>query len=761
MAAPARNRTSSRGVPLWLEPPQTNLLFNSHAQAQLAPYEPARTTLHFTFGSAVMMDFVKNWLHFAKKSGLTPYLIGAADTGTRDYCASAGVASAAIDPRLDVWTYQRKKQSEVTDDALGKTQWQYFRHHNSDFLGMGLVKVAFLWELLSSGLDVLISDLDVVWLNDGWKRWMTWREPSQPPVPEAGLMAMADLLVTTDELNTERDAQGGRAAELNTGVVYLRAGAGARAMVQMWRESMLRLSKHRAKSQLTENDNDQSLFNQIVHGGDVTDSFASGLAAYLQAAGLPELPPAQHKEIAARTRRIFRTRAKARPCLPTESCDAVPFTFATLPIRPFSSGHTWFNQGVQEMEGHELPQHMPVNVHFTFQFGDTPKYPHGKRQRAREAGLWAVDPPEYFTQGVYVALRGPAYSAAEQASVYRRFPEWSPQRHMFMDAPQRQAVRDLLGLASTFDEPARRGVTVLPKFYCHCDRYWNFLTRCRIPFVPKMKLPFGCPMDSLYLTDRWNDKGVLYREHTFLANPNVPRALRENKVLLSVADAGAARTSGPDNATHVEVAYGTPMNDVKAAVLAANPAVRVVEVSAEHLRRLCRWLGSTQKQKAFNSLMRYVLTESSRYCPNEDHGGYGAPGFNWQNPFTAYNCTWGFRAPAEYPEQRACGADDPATIATRGSPGSAAAGPTLEERSNSTTCPRQMLCDHNVDPNGRVTREITRCNIEGYNGLSPAFKPIADAMLAKMPGGRCPYPPLDVPGPGPGFDRVGHWVGPT
>ena len=78
----------------------------------------------------------------------------------------------------------------------------------------------------------------------------------------------------------------------------------------------------------------------------------------------------------------------------------------------------------------------------------------------------------------------------------------------------------------------------------------------------------------------------------------------------------------------------------------------------------------------------------------------------------------------------------------------------MEERSNSTTCPRQMLCDHNVDPNGRVTREITRCNIEGYNGLSPAFKPIADAMLAKMPGGRCPYPPLDVPVAG----RSRHWM---
>ena len=40
-----------------------------------------------------------------------------------------------------------------------------------------------------------------------------------------------------------------------------------------------------------------------------------------------------------------------------------------------------------------------------------------------------------------MALDGPAYTDEQQAAVYRRFPEWSPQRHMFMDAPQRQAVR--------------------------------------------------------------------------------------------------------------------------------------------------------------------------------------------------------------------------------------------------------------------------------------------------------------------------------
>ena len=36
--------------------------------------------------------------------------------------------------------------------------------------------------------------------------------------------------------------------------------------------------------------------------------------------------------------------------------------------------------------------------------------------RTREAALWAVDPPEYFTEGVYVAIAGPTYTAEQQAS---------------------------------------------------------------------------------------------------------------------------------------------------------------------------------------------------------------------------------------------------------------------------------------------------------------------------------------------------------
>lgn len=122
-------------------------------------------------------------------------------------------------------------------------------------------QVAFLWELLSLGFSVLISDLDVVWLNGEWRRWMLW-ESEAKTLPQAQLISLADILVSTDELSASRDADGGRPSrmsDLNTGVVYLRATNGSKAMVQQWRQQML---AQKERKDLNENVNDQSLFNQ-------------------------------------------------------------------------------------------------------------------------------------------------------------------------------------------------------------------------------------------------------------------------------------------------------------------------------------------------------------------------------------------------------------------------------------------------------------------------------------------------------------------
>ena len=618
-------------LPSWLLPNGSALAFNDHAQTTLASLEPRRTTLHFTFGSAVMMDFVKNWLHFVRKAMVgQPLLVGAADAPLLKQCNELRVPAAGIVPELDVWTYERRpKRAELYEM---KSEWKYFRHHNSDFLEMGLVKVAFLWELLSIGFNVLISDLDVVWLNGHWQRWMTWTDLANPPVPEAALLGAADVLVTTDELDSQRDAQGKISGyghlELNTGVVYFRNTKGSLAMVQSWRKAML---AQKGRQDLDENVNDQSLFNQVVRGEELQPSAYASWRASLLAEGVV-VPAGAFSNLPPNVRRVHQSPRAFPPCLESpraftgvagrRSCEKVAFTFGTLPIRPFTGGHTWFNQNVQSMDGFEKPQNQPITVHFTFQFGDTGDYPHGKRQRAREAGLWVVDPPEYFTEGIFISLKGQSTTEEDQKAVYKRFPEWSPQRHMFMDAPQRQAVRDLLALAT-----ATGGIMVLPKLWCHCDRYWGFLRRCRMPMIQSMGLPFGCPMDSLYDTHRWNLKGVKFREHTFLDNPNVPAEMSENVVTVTVAAAGESQPSpeGEVTRTRVHLPYATPLSAVKAAVLKANPSVRVIQIANADLRRLCRWLGSRQQQDDFNQLTMYILTESSRYCPEEDHGGCTCP----------------------------------------------------------------------------------------------------------------------------------------
>ena len=144
--------------------------------------------------------------------------------------------------------------------------------------------MAFLWELLSAGFSVLISDLDVVWLNGHWQRWMTWADAAAPPVREASLIALADVLVTTDELDHAADAKGRRPStgqDLNTGVVHFRAGPGALAMVQQWRKAML---ARKGDKNLNENVNDQSLFNQVVRGNELE---GARLAQWLAASNAP------------------------------------------------------------------------------------------------------------------------------------------------------------------------------------------------------------------------------------------------------------------------------------------------------------------------------------------------------------------------------------------------------------------------------------------------------------------------------------------
>lgn len=194
-----------------------NLRLNEPARRLFGSLRPATTpVIHFTFGSGAMLDFLRNWLHYVRRAGLEPAVAGAADAQMLAACSKEGIAALGIVEGLDVWTYERSAAAKTVVQE-GAAEWKYYRHHKSSFLELGLVKAAFLWELVSLGhalllsrprwrghpghvqpaalvgYDVLISDLDVVWLSAGWERWMTYRVPHSPPLREAELLAMADV----------------------------------------------------------------------------------------------------------------------------------------------------------------------------------------------------------------------------------------------------------------------------------------------------------------------------------------------------------------------------------------------------------------------------------------------------------------------------------------------------------------------------------------------------------------------------------------
>ena len=167
-APPIETQRELQAPTPWSPPAWSNLEANFPAALVLGAADPATTTLHFTFGSASMMQFFRNWLHFVKNVGIAPVVIGAADKQMYVQCTAESIAAIAIAPGLDVWNYTRTKKNESTVVQEGKSEWKYYRHHKSSFLEIGLVKAAFLWELLCLGYDVLISDLDIVWLSPVW-----------------------------------------------------------------------------------------------------------------------------------------------------------------------------------------------------------------------------------------------------------------------------------------------------------------------------------------------------------------------------------------------------------------------------------------------------------------------------------------------------------------------------------------------------------------------------------------------------------------
>lgn len=232
-----------------------HLQLNEHARKLWAcsASSSAPPLVMLTFGSNSMKDFLLNWVAHVKRLEQKLYLVGALDAQLEQLCHERGIPAATISNEV--------LESMGAQKLGAGAAHQYYRYAPGTFLRMGLIKQVFIRQMLLGGLDAMVSDVDVAWLASPWPL-VRYGDATQPAVrPSARLTALADVVLSVDQVQQYMDTDRHRwhvDSELNTGVAFFRASAGALAVLDDWREAM-------AKAIAKGNPNhDQYWLNQVL-----------------------------------------------------------------------------------------------------------------------------------------------------------------------------------------------------------------------------------------------------------------------------------------------------------------------------------------------------------------------------------------------------------------------------------------------------------------------------------------------------------------
>ncbi len=301
-----------------------------------------------------------------------------------------------------------------------------------------------------------MSDVDVVWLASPWPLVRYAKDGTPPVRPEAALLALADVVLSVDQVQQYMDSDKYRwhiDSELNTGVIFFRNSPGGVAVLDEWKTSM------QSAIRSGNPNHDQFWLNQVLQPRGGPNGFddlkkdggararwlpsqlthvaggGNGAAAKLAAAADPKDPKLR---AIFRFRKPFKIEGGAGG--PFFAQNATP-TVGTFPIAQVSNGHTFFVQKLHEIVGVK-----PVAVHTTYQYGDATTYAYGKRERLRDMKLWARDPPSYYEEGSYLQLLSPIarQTAPDRAELLEQeviFPEHCVKSHLRVSAMQRQLLQ--------------------------------------------------------------------------------------------------------------------------------------------------------------------------------------------------------------------------------------------------------------------------------------------------------------------------------
>ncbi|GJP47998.1 hypothetical protein CLOM_g7239 [Closterium sp. NIES-68] len=413
--------------------------------AALARMDKRRPVM-MTIANAAFHDMLLNWWFHVAESARIPenVLVGALDRGTAELCRERGI------PHIQLRT------GLPSDD---------FRADAATFQRMGACKTALVAAVLERARDVLLSDTDVAWLRDphgelyhGAMRHadvMVSSDSLSHANDEASLRA--DPLADSDEEDgwfsraTPRGKEVfGNAYEhaLNTGVLLLRACPVTLDLALAWHHAMRTKGASEGWESLW---GDQHAFNLLLRyqmfpirvvtaplqlpssttttGTTGTTSGATGGGTSQQQGHTTVTNGASQHGMATLGGPVDELSGRSVASNRVIWAFNARLRVAILPLALVPNGHVFFVQQLHRQHRQNGQQQQPVSqqqqqqqqeqeqwqqqqqqqrmrlppplaVHNTFQF----HHALGKAARFREAGLWAVDPPEYYSDGNYVSM---------------------------------------------------------------------------------------------------------------------------------------------------------------------------------------------------------------------------------------------------------------------------------------------------------------------------------------------------------------------
>lgn len=462
---------------------------------------PNGALIAVTFSDSKMLSMVVNWsVHLRKVK--VPHLVGALDNETREILTKNSIKNFRV---------------FLPDELDGGSG-----HSSDNWKRFAMLRITNVRNLLELGYDVLMSDADVVWVNDprgylqcGWSDTEKTKDTLKTKTTHpCTAIAHADVMVSSDNLSPKSDAREGatyaRCGVFNTGIVFLKHNANAKAFAKAWLAHLSATDKSNRFSQLT---SDQQVFNAMTRKQGVWP----GLELWVGGSGGD-----------GSEQLVYPTRVLTAS-LGGESFDGVStFNLGILPVATFQPGHVGFLQRVDTMEvnefrnvystssgsGDELkPSITPYCVHATYTFdGSTAA---AKRLRFAEVGLWskeadAVGTGEQSEENGNDSKRYLTYDALQSikhANVDITKPDIG--NHLLLGSVQLANLRDAIAIAKTL-----KRTLAIPRPTCVCDKVWGghdniFNFQCHYPGSANSKhVPGVCPLDHFISPSGLREQGV-------------------------------------------------------------------------------------------------------------------------------------------------------------------------------------------------------------------------------------------------------------